>query len=212
MRIVRAVSRRSRRGRMAFLERLMRPLPKPVKVLDVGGLQSFWVEAGLAGDPILYITLLNLTEQSVSYSNLASVVGDARDLSQYADGQFDVAFSNSVIEHVGGFLDQAQMAREFQRVARRYYLQTPNYSFPIEPHYMFPFFQFLPLSLRGLLLQHMNLGWYKRVCNREEALARAARPRLLRKSELLRLFPTARFHNETWLGLTKSFVLYGGWD
>ena len=61
----------------------------------------------------------------------------------FGDGEFDVAFSNSVIEHVPPEL-QAKFASEVGRVADRYFVQTPNRYFPIEPHYQLPLFQFLP--------------------------------------------------------------------
>jgi hypothetical protein len=68
---------------------------------------------------------------------------------QYRDKEFDIAFSNSVIEHVGNDLRIRQMADEVRRVGRNY-LQTPNYYFPLEPHFFFPFFH-RALSHRGLI-------------------------------------------------------------
>ncbi len=61
----------------------------------------------------------------------------------FGDREFDIAFSNSVIEHVPPEL-QAAFAAEVSRVADRYFVQTPNRYFPIEPHYQLPLFQFLP--------------------------------------------------------------------
>ena len=69
-----------------------------------------------------------------------------------------MAFSNSVIEHIPPPLQQ-DFANEISRVARRYFVQTPNRYFPIEPHYQFPFFQFLPRSLRQALNRRFTLGW-----------------------------------------------------
>ena len=90
---------------------LLRDLPRPVRILDVRGTELFWRNAGLARDLDYRITLLNRTPQPVTCPNLTSRVGDARDLAGYADGAFDLVFSNSVIEHVGSAADQRAMVR-----------------------------------------------------------------------------------------------------
>jgi hypothetical protein len=147
----------------------------------------------------------------VRHSGFTSVVGDATDLSLFADDAFDVVFSNSVIEHVGDLDMQRRMAQEVQRVGRRYFVQTPNYYFPIEPHYLFPGFQWMPLEWRAWLLHHFDMGWSKRKATREEARQSVGSVRLLRKGEFTSLFPEAHVYDEKVYGLTKSFVAYGGW-
>ncbi|MBC8844888.1 class I SAM-dependent methyltransferase, partial [Escherichia coli] len=72
----------------------------------------------------------------------------ATDLSEIDDQQFDIVFSNSVIEHLYTWENQEKMAKEVLRVGKYHFIQTPNYWFPIEPHWVFPFFQFLPKSIR----------------------------------------------------------------
>ena len=67
-------------------------------------------------------------------------------------------FSNSVIEHVPPQL-QSKFAEEVARVATRYFVQTPNRYFPIEPHYQLPLFQFLPKGIRKALNKRFALGW-----------------------------------------------------
>jgi Methyltransferase domain len=44
------------------------------------------------------------------------------------------------------------------RVAKRYFVQTPNRYFPIEPHFLFSGFQFLPLPVKRWLLMLFSLG------------------------------------------------------
>lgn len=83
------------------------------------------------------------------YDNISSVSGDATDLREYEDKSFNLVFSNSVIEHVGDFTAQRKMAKEMMRVGKHCYLQTPNRYFPLEPHFLFPCFQFLPIRLRA---------------------------------------------------------------
>ena len=56
----------------------------------------------------------------------------------FADGAFDVYFSNAVIEHVGGVDRQRAFVAEAVRVSRRVFLTTPNRWFPIEVHTRLP--------------------------------------------------------------------------
>lgn len=145
-----SLSSRLRRNRLAFFLSLAARLDKPATILDIGG-----AERGI------HVTLLNLSEQSLSSPNFTSVKGDARGL-QFPDASFDVVFSNSIIEPVGDFEDQRKMAEEVRRVGKRYFIQTPNLYFPIEPHFLFPFFQFMPLVTRAWLLRRFKLGWFDR--------------------------------------------------
>jgi 2-polyprenyl-3-methyl-5-hydroxy-6-metoxy-1,4-benzoquinol methylase len=127
----------------------------------------------------------------------------------FREREFDIVFSNSVIEHVGKYEQQAQMAKEVLRVGRRYFLQTPNRFFPIEPHFVFPLFQFLPVFLRIWLVSHFDLGWHKKASDTQEAVALANSIRLLTRRELKELFPGGTVYREKFYGLTKSFIIYG---
>ena len=60
---------------------------------------------------------------------------------------FDLAYANSVIEHVAP-LRRASFAAELRRVARGWYVQTPARSFPVEPHSLLPGAHWLPVALR----------------------------------------------------------------
>ena len=139
------------------------------------------------------------------------MVGDARDMSQFGDGQYDIVFSNSLIEHVGNYNEQKKVADEIIRIGKRYFVQTPNYYFPIEPHFLCPFFQYLPSRLKVFLLCHFNLGWYKKIKDCQKATEIADSIRLLKEYELKQLFPDANIYREKVLGLTKSFIMYKGW-
>jgi len=65
------------------------------------------------------------------------------DLQLNQDGEFDLVFSNSVIEHVGDFERMRQFVHEARRVAKSYWIQTPSKWFPIEPHCGMPFWWLL---------------------------------------------------------------------
>ena len=118
----------------------------------------------------------------------------------FKDNEFDVVFSNSVIEHVGDFWDQKLFAAEVQRVSKRYFLQTPSFWFPYEPHAMIPFFQFLPSNLKMWL----RLVYPKSTYPIEELLS----IRLLTKKELKYLFPYATIITERMFLLPKSYYIF----
>jgi SAM-dependent methyltransferase len=203
---------RFRQRRFELLRGLVDGLPRPVRILDVGGTPSFWERVGYAGRDGLEIVLLNQVDQDPVHPNLTAVVGDAADLSAFADGTFDVVVSNSVIEHLPTRELQARMAAETRRVGRRLYLQTPNKYFPLEPHFLFPFFAMLPLNVRAFLLQHADLGWHPRQPDRRAALREVRSIRLMTGRELRHAFPGARIDRERILVFTKSFIVLDGWD
>ena len=205
-----SVATRLRRQRFQILVTMLDDFPGPVQILDVGGRPQYWASmtADLRIDKPLHVTLLNLTPYPVNHPDFTSVVGDGRAMPQFADQQFDIAFSNSTIEHVGTARDQARMADEVRRVGKAYYVQTPNRYFPIEPHFLVPFFQFLPVELRAWLVSRFDLGWYKRIRDRERARQEVNSIRLLTRKDVEQLFPDAAIYEERYAGLVKSFVAY----
>jgi SAM-dependent methyltransferase len=207
-----SLANRFRRRRMGLLISLLEPLPRPVRVLDLGGTEGFWRQMGLAGNGELEILVLNLHREPATAGNIEAAVGDARSMPQFDDGSFDVVFSNSVIEHLRTWPDQERMASEVRRVGVRYFVQTPNRYFPLEPHFLVPGFQFLPLNARIALVRRFALGYHEALPDREDARHAVEEIRLLDARELRRLFPDAGLYRERVLGLTKSFVAYGGWS
>lgn len=204
-----AVKMRARR--FALFQHLLARLPRPVTILDIGGTEEFWKMMGYDGREDIFLTLLNLEQAPVTLLNVRSVAGDARHI-QMEDKCVDVVFSNSVIEHVGNFQAQREMAHEALRIGRRYFIQTPNRNFPLEPHFLFPFFQFLPVSIRVFFLRRFTLGWIPRTPDALKARELVEGIRLLTKREFAQLFPSASIYEERLVGLVKSFVAYGGWE
>src|SRR5262249_28980554 len=137
-----------------FVE-LMQP-ERAQQILDVGGTGEAWS----ATDYAQKIILLNLQPPGPADRRCLCVQGDARQM-PFADDTFDLVFSNSVIEHVGGPAEQRQFALEIRRVARRYWVQAPNRNFPIEPHFLFPWFQFLPARLKLFVGQRWPFSWLR---------------------------------------------------
>lgn len=92
------------------------------------------------------ITALGLHEGEgfrARYPGIRYVQGDACAL-PFADGEFDVVFSNAVIEHVGGRERQRTFVGEALRVGRRAFITTPDRRFPVELHTRLPFVHWLP--------------------------------------------------------------------
>lgn len=193
---------RQKRFRL-FLSKIA-SLPKPISILDIGGTLAFWENMGFSEEGVT-ITLLNLSEQPITQPGFESVVGDATQL-PYPDQSFDMVFSNSVIEHLYTKEQQQRMATEVQRVGKHYFIQTPNYWFPVEPHWVFPFFQFLPFFVRVFLTQHFSLGHIGKQPQSEDAKRQVREIRLLSKSEFQSLFPAAFIYAEPFLWFDKSFV------
>lgn len=200
-------SLRLRRRRFKTIWSLMSQKPMPMNIIDVGGEQIFWELMGVAGNPNLNFLILNIEAEETTLPNFSSAAGDATDMREFGDRVFDLVFSNSCIEHVGGYRDQEGMAREIRRIGRDYILQTPNRYFPIEPHHLFPFFNFLPLRIKVILLCRFRITHSQKKMNQEEALRVAQEIRLLSFRELRRLFPDARIERERFLGMTKSFIV-----
>ena len=213
-----SLSTRLRRRRATLFRDLISSLNRPLSILDVGGTPLFWEKMGFAEEGGVKIVLLNPDEHELARReaeltrpDLTLMTGDARDLREFEDKQFDVVFSNSVIEHVGSYEDQHRMAEEVRRVGKRYFVQTPNRFFPIEPHFLFPLFQFLPQSLKVFLIRHFDIGWFERTFDKQEATKIAGSIRLLTETEVRELFPGGTIHKEKFSGLTKSFMVYDGW-
>lgn len=207
-RLIRPITNRMRRRRFLVFMELIRELPRPLTILDIGGTESYWDEVGLQ-EAGLHIILLNLEQKQVNNSQLfSSVAGNATDLSNWSDKSVDLVFSNSVIEHLFTFDSQRQMAQEVQRVGKSFFIQTPNYYFPLEPHWLFPLFQFLPRSWRIKLTQRASWGHMPKLTDPAMAAKLVDEVRLLTSHEMSTLFPAASLYFEPWMGLKKSISAY----
>ena len=158
-------------------------------VLDVGSGSGTLIERYNHENPITAIDLLDHTAHFVNRPNVRFVQADATRI-PFPDNSFDVAFSNSVVEHLPLVLREAY-AREIRRVSSRYFVQTPNRHFPIEPHYWLPLAQYTPKFVQDWLAARFNDG--------EEI-------HLLTAQELQALFPDAAIVRERFLGVAKSLI------
>lgn len=180
---------------------------KPISILDLGGTDYFWKKSQIPNIPGVRITLLNLHLEKTTHPHINSMIGDATEMGSFQDKQFDLVFSNSVIEHLYTFENQQKMAREIQRVGRRFFIQTPNKYFPVEAHYAIPFAQYLPKKLLFILLTKTKISRFNR-WEPKAAQQYLDEIRLLNKSEMEKLFPKSKLLKETVLGMTKSLTAH----
>lgn len=191
-----------------FFDQISAGGTQSVKILDIGGTEDYWKSMGFELNNKTEIVLLNLYEKEVSHPGFKSIKGNACNLEGIADKSFDLVFSNSVIEHLFTQENQIKMANEIQRVGKNYFIQTPNKYFPIEPHWVFPFFQFLPFGLQVFLTQHFNLGHIPKIVDQAKAREQVREVRLLSKKEFHSMFNGANIFLEQFFGFTKSFIVY----
>jgi hypothetical protein len=174
-------------------------------VVDLGGRAEMWLGIEFAERT----TIVNVEPAPRNVpERFIYVEGDARHTG-LRDHAFDLAFSNSAIEHVGSFDDQKRFANEMQRIGRRIYCQTPNKWFPIEPHFLGLCVHWLPKKWFGPFVdRYLTLhGWRYRPTS-EVSAALINSIRLLTRKELLQLFPGCKMKTERFLGMPKSFVVW----
>lgn len=192
---------RSRRKQL--FHRLMRPLPDQ-RILDVGGYHGFWLLMECRNP----VTCLNIRIPPLSAPlppQFSYVQGDGLNL-PYGKGEYDIVFSNSVIEHLGTFENQKRFAAEIRRVGKSYWVQTPNRWFPVEPHLLTPLIHYLPKVLQKHLLRWCTVWGLVSRPTRDQVETFLAEVRLLTEGEMKELFPDARIVSERFLGFKKSFI------
>jgi hypothetical protein len=192
-----------RRRRMARFAAALAPDPA-TRILDVGGSPFNWELSELRAR----VTLLNLQpprDRGAVPEHFALLTASGTDL-PHRDGAFDIAFSNSVIEHLGSYGRQQRFAAELRRVGRRLWVQTPARAFFFEPHLLTPFIHYLPKRWQRHLLRHATVwGWLARP-SRAQVERFLRDTRLLSYAEMRSLFPDCEIRRERFLLFTKSYV------
>jgi SAM-dependent methyltransferase len=201
-RLLPSVSRFFRQRRMAafaqFLDQVGLQNPR---ILDVGGNTRIWENIEFP----LNITILNLAkvlQENPSHHQITFVVGDGCDMAQFKDNQFDIVFSNSVIEHVGTQEKQVKFATEVLRVGRFFWVQTPSKWFPIEAHSGMPLWWFYPESLRKFFFRHWR---QKELFNWTDMVEGTT---YLERDDFKGLFPDSSLTTERLFGIPKSYTVF----
>lgn len=196
-----SLSGRARDRRWRWLADTFPELPA-MRVLDLGGRAENWEAA-----PVLprEVVLLNLeTSTTPAAKPFTRINGDA--LSPPPDiGQFDLVYSNSVIEHLGGYTQRRMFADTVKRFAPWHWVQTPYRYFPLEPHWLFPGFQSMPLAAKAFICQRWTLG-HRQSVDQLTAVEQALEVELLSKTEMRHLFGASSIIVERVLGLPKSLI------
>lgn len=207
-----------RKRRDRFLREVIVNCPRQdgetLRILDIGGSQRYWRRVGfdfLIAQKV-QITVTNVDdlefyrEPEAPEGLFIDEVANGCRL-PYPDNSFDLCHSNSVIEHVGGWDDMQEFAREVRRVGRAYFCQTPNYHFPIEPHFpLVPFNHWMPRGIRAKLMMLLPMAYVGRASDLDTAHRFIDSARLLRREQVKHLFPDARLIAERLLGLPKSYT------
>lgn len=133
---------------------------------------------------------------SMRYPSVRVVKANLNEPLPFLWGQFDIGFSNAVIEHLGC---QEFFAWEVERVCKKYYVCCPNKLFPFEMHYRLPLFQWLREDHQRWLSSRFALGNFKR--------GEYEKIRLLTPKKTKKLFLNAKV---SLLGLGYNIVAWRG--
>ena len=184
---------------------LIPPLGRRLRILDVGGVPEYWNDKRGLIERLHDITLLNIEAKPAP--GFTTLAGDARSMPEFPDDAFDVVHSNSVIEHVGRWKDMMAMALEVRRLAPAYFVQTPYYWFPIEPHARTLALHWLPETWRFRVVMARKCGpFWSRADTVDQAMRTIQDATLLDKRMFGALFPDAKIIPERLYGLTKSLM------
>ena len=210
----RTIRYRFRRKRFKVVEAMIRQVLSvrgEARVLDVGGRANYWAMLDRNLRDRVVITIVNYQSELESHRGkeddlrLVCKHGDGCNLENYDECSFDISHSNSVIEHVGSYSNMIRFSKETQRVGRGYYMQTPNFWFPLDPHYGVPFVHWLPDALRISLHSSFNLG-YARKTSYQEALSRVDHCRMVDKRLIRELFSDGHVFSERYMFMAKSII------
>jgi hypothetical protein len=194
---------RYRARRWAWLNAAF-PNLRQMSVVDLGGTADAWLQAPVRP---ARVHLLNLETPPADLPGwMDSDLADACELpGSVLKGPYDLVVSNSVLEHVGGHERRQRFADAVHRLADLHWVQTPYRYFPVEPHWLFPGFQFLPVAARTVVARHWPLV-HTPPADRAAALRAALGVELVSRTELAFYFPGSEIRSERMAGLVKSLI------
>jgi hypothetical protein len=187
-----------------------------MRVVDLGGEAQTWLEASVRPREVVLLNIPWMARAQQARLDedgetaVRAVGGDACEPPAELTGQeFDLVFSNSVIEHVGGHQRRAAFAHAVHSLAEHHWVQTPNRYFPIEPHWLFPGFQFLPARARAEVQRRWPAGHFAALRGKQDdrdVMRDVLEVELVSKAEMRWYFPDSELVPEKVGPLTKSWI------
>lgn len=198
-----SLAERLRAKRWADLREAFPDLER-MSVVDLGGTVSSWLRAPVRPKHVTVLTLEPQGGEGIGW--ITAQYADACDLPAHLrGGRADLVYSNAVLEHVGGMERRQRFAETVHRLGERHWIQTPYRYFPVEPHWLFPGFQFLPVATRVAIGRRWKLV-HTPDRGYDSMLASVLSVELVGLAEFRSLFPDSRIRHERFAGLTKSLV------
>jgi len=159
--------RKSREQKHRLFLQLLRPTPE-MRILNIGAsgtniglaerLESFYEPCWqiIGGG----ISFADVQDYRNSFPGVQALVFDGCAL-PFADKSFDIVYSNAVLEHLPGNSFVERFAEEVQRVGMGWFVTTPNFWYPVDPHYHLPFVQLLPGATQRSLVKRLGKTPYE---------------------------------------------------
>ncbi len=190
------------------------------QLLDLGGGNGSHFNQIIDNEKIKNVTISDISESGLKqakekFGYRTSCLKESHEL-PFGDSEFDIVFCNSVIEHVTlpkkdiwtfknteefkkiSLQRQAEFSNEIRRIAKSYFVQTPNKYFIIESHTWLPgLIAFIPRNIQIATISIFNKFWPKKTTPDWN---------LLSYNEMQKLFPDATIYREKSFRLTKSLI------
>lgn len=204
----------SRKHKLELFYKVMKPTSQ-TRVLDVGaeinpngdrGLQLIDSYPWKTNLYAVNISPEHISQMKQCYPEIKAIIGDACDL-PWPDKHFDIVYSNAVIEHVGDFDKQKQMATEIMRVGKRWFVTTPNRWYPFEFHMRLPFVTWLPGQS---YLWAGRIISYNHVRKKYMFGLKHCGLRLMSASALRKYFPTSKVIKQRVTFMAETLIAIGG--
>lgn len=179
------ISFRSRQDKLDIFIRTLKPTAQST-ILDVGvkaiehrEYDNFLEKYYPYKEKITAVGIQDVTTLKGKYPEVDFIQADGRAL-PFEDDQFDIVYSNAVVEHVGEKDNQAAFIKELVRVSKKVFVTTPNRHFPFELHTQLPLVHYLPRRIHRKILKR-SVG--------QEFWAAAENLNLLSARQFRNLFP-----------------------